>query len=298
MTLSGHPRALSSKLAAYLRFPALVTILFAISMAACNSAPTRLTPSSYPLGSRSSPSTEPARSISEGTDWLQKRYVEIERDLASGIELKKVRVLLVGDSITQFYAGGDDPRQAAMWRSAFGDRTGPNYALNLGVAGDRTENLLLRLLAKERGGFGQLDNPDIQPEIIVLMIGINNTWSSTADKVGLTTDGQVAVIKRLQELRPTSTIVVNSILPTNNAGHDRELVEPINRRLQAEVGKMKGIVWLDANRAFLKSDGSGNPKLFKDGVHPNADGYVAWSAELLPTLDLVRAARQAAQVPK
>ena len=100
--------------------------------------------------------------------------------------------------------------------------------MNLGVAGDRTENVLYRLLPKSEGGLGHLDDPRLQPQIIVLMIGINNTWSSPGDIVGLTLEGQWAVIRRLRSLRPNATIVVNSLLPTNQRAHDRDLVEPIN----------------------------------------------------------------------
>jgi hypothetical protein len=34
-----------------------------------------------------------------------------------------------------------------------------NLALNIGISGDRTEHLLLRILPKAQGGLGQLDAP-------------------------------------------------------------------------------------------------------------------------------------------
>ncbi len=272
----------------------LATALAMTLLVACQTPSGSVAKLSIPVGTRSSDSTKPARHIDEAADWVQKRYRAIDKDITGGVELADVRVLFVGDSITQFYAGEGDPGQASTWRAAYTDRTSPNYALNLGVAGDRTENVLYRLLPKSEGGLGHLDDPRIQPQIIVLMIGINNTWSQPGDIVGLTVDGQLAVIRRLRSLRPNATIVVNSLLPTNQRAHDRDLVAPINQRLAGGAERAgPSVIWLDLYPAFLRADGSGNPALFKDGVHPNAQGYARWSAALLPKLDAVRAARGA-----
>jgi lysophospholipase L1-like esterase len=253
-----------------------------------------MTPATVPAGTRNSDSTRPARHTDEASDWVRERYRAIERDLAGGVDLTAVQVLFVGDSITQFYAGEDDAAQAEAWRLAHGAPDSRNYALNLGVAGDRTENLLYRLLPKAAGGLGHLDDPRIQPQVIVLMIGINNTWSSTQGVVGLTVSGQLSVIHRLRALRPNATVLVNALLPTNHLAHDRELVQPINKLLAAEVGRLGAeVAWLDTYPLFLRSNGAVDPTLFKDGVHPNAAGYARWSAVLLPTLDALRAVRTA-----
>lgn len=258
----------------------------------CKTMSPAMTSTTIPTGTRASDSTQPARHIDESSEWVQKRYRAIERDLSGGVDLAAVKLLFVGDSITQFYAGEDEATQAAAWRAAHGSPGSPNHALNLGVAGDRTENLLYRLLPKAAGGMGHMDDPRIQPQIIVLMIGINNTWSSTQDIVGLTVEGQLAVIRRLRELRPNAALVVNSLLPTNNLAHDRELVEPINKRLAAEVARMgREVSWLDVYPAFLRPSGAGDPTLFNDGVHPNAAGYARWNAALMQKLDALRAAR-------
>jgi lysophospholipase L1-like esterase len=260
----------------------------------CQSTPVAMDPTIVPVGSRGSDSNRPARHLDESADWVQRRYRAIERDLASGADLASMPVLFVGDSITQHYAGDDDPAQASAWRAAHATAGSPHRALNLGVAGDRTENLLHRLLPKAAGGMGHLDDPRIQPQVIVLMIGINNTWSTRNDIVELTVRGQLEVIRRLKALRPNATLVVNALLPTNHRAHDRDLVEPINRRLAMEVGRMgPDVHWLDVYPAFLRADGTGDPGLFKDGVHPNPAGYARWSSVLLPRLDALRAARAA-----
>lgn len=272
----------------------LVAGLMAAPLMGCQTSPPEsvLNPSHIPMGTRGSESTRPARHLDEAADWVQRRYRAIERDLGGAVDLAAVKVLFVGDSITQFYAGEDDPTQAGAWRSAFALPSKPNYALNLGVAGDRTENLLYRLLPKAAGGLGHLDDPRIQPQVIVLMIGINNTWSTRNDIVEQTVDGQLAVIRRLRTLRPQATLVVNALLPTNNRPHDRDQVEPINRRLAAEVARLGSeVAWLDTYPAFLRDDGTGDPTLFKDGVHPNAAGYARWSRLLLPRLDAAQALR-------
>ncbi|ESQ77446.1 hypothetical protein ABAC402_01200 [Asticcacaulis sp. AC402] len=202
--------------------------------------------------------------------------------------MKQVKLVFVGDSITQHLMGEKALGQAGYWNNEFGRPGEKNYALNLGVAGDRTENVLLRLLSEKEGGFGQLDNPEIQPEVIVLLVGINNTWNTNGDVATKVVEGQVAVIRKLQALRPAATIVVNSLMPTNDMYRNKSIVLKANRRLYGEVDKIDNVVWLDTYPAFVNSDGSQKADLFIDGVHPNEEGYKVWMGLLLPKLEQVR----------
>ncbi|WP_031235034.1 GDSL-type esterase/lipase family protein [Asticcacaulis sp. AC402] len=251
--------------------------------------------SEQPLKLRDFPSSTPdgspsiaAKHVAKDSEWVRKRYRDLAADLGGGVELKQVKLVFVGDSITQHLMGEKALGQAGYWNNEFGRPGEKNYALNLGVAGDRTENVLLRLLSEKEGGFGQLDNPEIQPEVIVLLVGINNTWNTNGDVATKVVEGQVAVIRKLQALRPAATIVVNSLMPTNDMYRNKSIVLKANRRLYGEVDKIDNVVWLDTYPAFVNSDGSQKADLFIDGVHPNEEGYKVWMGLLLPKLEQVR----------
>jgi hypothetical protein len=81
----------------------------------------------------------------------------------------KPDVVLIGDSITHFWAGPPEAeRQSGLksWHQLFGQRP----VLNMGFGSDRTQNVLWRL---EHGEFDGL-----KPRYVVLNIGSNNLWAT------------------------------------------------------------------------------------------------------------------------
>lgn len=217
------------------------------------------------------------------------RYRQIEKDLHGAVDLPKVRLVFVGDSITQMWQGWEGLTETPLWDETFGQPGTKNYGLNLGVSGDRTENVLLRLLSAKDGGFGQMDDPTIQPEIILFMCGINNVGHTDEPAIEKIVAGDLAVIRRLRELRPKAHILVQSILPTNNPGDAERYIKPINSRLATETRKLQPHAsWLDLYSSFVGPDGTQDASLFRDGYHPTIKGYKVWRASVLPALDNIR----------
>ncbi|ESQ88493.1 hypothetical protein ABAC460_15795 [Asticcacaulis sp. AC460] len=173
---------------------------------------------------------------------------------------RNIRIVFVGDSITEWW------QETPYWSETFAD-----HSLNLGVAGDRTEDVLWRLRT-------QLNDPYIQPEVIPVMIGTNHLWDESGDIVA----GQLAVIARLRDLRPEAQILVQSVLPTGDAGLNRMVVEPINKRLAEAVAGMADTQFLDLYPHFVDGDRRGPRNLFPDGVHLSQEGYRLWRDLLLP----------------
>lgn len=62
-----------------------------------------------------------------------------------------------------------------------------------------------------------------------------------------------------------------------------------NRLVEEIAGKDPDIRYLGVWEPFLDAAGKPDPKLFKDGVHFNAEGYVIWVAKLKPLLKSVAA---------
>lgn len=79
--------------------------------------------------------------------------------------LRTVKLVFVGDSITDFWLLDDDPwipgrmHGRKIWDESFGGAVPQNRALNIGISDDRTEHLPHRILPKAQGGAGQLDAP-------------------------------------------------------------------------------------------------------------------------------------------
>ncbi|MDF1754460.1 MAG: GDSL-type esterase/lipase family protein [Verrucomicrobiales bacterium] len=195
----------------------------------------------------------------------------------------KFKMVFVGDSITKKWLD----KSGTLWADNFGDETSPNYALNLGVPGDRTDHVLYRLMSRADGGLGNLDNPAIQPEVIVLMIGSNNLFPPhSAEQIA---GGIEAVARRLRTLRPNSRLIICSVIPSNNEKTDQEQVLPANATLPALADSLgESVEFLDLYPAFLDEQGKKNTECYDDGLHLNEAGYAIWLRELMPLLQKMR----------
>lgn len=233
----------------------------------------------------------------ERVEYWQKRLNEISARLAQPDSLAAVKLVFLGDSITDFWTLADNPwfpgkvGGRAVWNETFVGGDPANLALNLGISGDRTEHLLYRIQPKSQGGLGELDRADLNPEVMVLLIGINNSWDAETPAVDSVLAGIQAVVAAAHARKPEALIVLQSLLPTNEPARNTDLVMPVNAALAAFAAAPEQtdyVRFLDLYPAFLTAQGQQNPAFFMDGVHPNADGYRAWRDRLLPFLDTVR----------
>lgn len=242
-----------------------------------------------PLTTTEFNSTRPTPRI----EYWQKRLAEIEARMAAPEGLGAFKLVFLGDSITDFWTMGENPwfpgavGGQSVWAESFSGVTPETRGFNLGISGDRTEHVLHRIRSRSEGGLGQLDRPDLDPEVIVLMIGINNSWDAESPAVDSVTAGIRAVVAAVRARKPEARIVLQSLLPTNEPARNRDLVQPVNRGLESYVmdpslGGMVG--YLDLYPAFVDAEGRQKGDLFMDGVHPNAAGYRAWRDRLLPYL--------------
>ncbi len=215
-------------------------------------------------------------------DYWQKRASDIEQQLSSRANLKSVRMVFIGDSITDFWSLDANPWfpgkfcGRTVWDESFAAS-----ALNLGVSGDRIEHVLYRLLPRDTGGAGWLDRADLQPETIFLMLGINNSFDAEQPAVSSITKGVEAVITRIRERKPGAKIVVQSLLPTDDDVKNRDLVLPVNANLRAFAQQTPGLRFLDLYSAFVDAKGAQRRELFNDSLHPSRTGYRLWRDQLL-----------------
>ena len=238
-------------------------------------------------------STRPAVRV----EYWQKRLGEIEQRLASPESLAPVKLVFLGDSITDFWTMAENPwfpgavGGASVWNESFAGSDLRNRSLNMGISGDRTEHVLHRILPRAEGGLGELDRPDLDPAVIVLLIGINNSWDAETPVVDSVLDGIRAVTAAVHARKPGALIVLQSLLPTNEPGRNAQVVVPVNAALAAfaaEEAQAGHVRFLDLYPAFLDANGGQNRAFFMDAVHPNESGYRAWRDRLVPFLTTIR----------
>ncbi len=181
-----------------------------------------------------------------------------------------IDVLLVGDSITIQW--GDS------WTKHFPDLK----AVNIGIGGDKTQNVLWRL---DHGGVEGL-----QPQAIVLMIGNNNMFFTPETGIEAAAKGIEMCAKNLREKFPDALLVVAKILPAHTPGH--RFYEDI-QRTNAAVDSLKldsdsKLRVLDLWNDFTNADGTIKKDLFSpDNIHLSPAGYAAYAGRLRPVLKTV-----------
>ena len=250
-----------------------------------------------PAAAAAAPAFASARPTARVEYW-ERRQAEIGARLADRAGLSAVRLVFVGDSITDFWLLDDNPwvkgqkfgRQ--VWDESFAGSAPENLALNIGISGDRLEHVLYRIQPRADGGLGQLDAPELAPEFFVVMLGINNTWAAEEPVVDSVFAGVQAVLEALHARKPKARIILQSLLPTMEPAKNAQVVRPVNQRLQALAASaaFAGFTtWLDLYPSFVNAAGEQIGEDFNDGLHPNAAGYRVWRDRLLPALRSARA---------
>lgn len=226
-------------------------------------------------------------------DYWQKRAADITQQLADSKSLAQYKIVFVGDSITDFWHLDANPWfpgkfcGRSVWDESFGPGEPARTALNLGVSGDRIEHVLHRLLPASQGGEGWLDRPELQPDRVFIMLGINNSFDAEQPAVASIVRGVEAVIARVHDRKPGAQIVVQSLLPTDDVAKNRDLVQPINAALR-DFAAQGGVRYLDLYPAFVDATGLQRRDLFNDSLHPSRDGYRVWRDKLVAFLDGAR----------
>jgi lysophospholipase L1-like esterase len=230
-------------------------------------------------------------------EYWQQRLLAITAELERVQDLRSVRLVFLGDSITDFWQLGASPwfpgqnYGRRLWDESFGEQAAANRAINRGISGDRTEHVLYRILPRERGGLGELDGVELDPDFVVLMVGINNTWAGEPPLADSVYAGIRAVVEAVHLRKPRALVILQSLLPTNELAKNRDTVAPVNARLVdlAHAAPYSSYVrYLDVHDAFVDGRGAPIDAYFVDGLHPNERGYKAWRDVLVPFIARLR----------
>jgi lysophospholipase L1-like esterase len=170
-----------------------------------------------------------------------------------------IDLLLHGDSITDWW-------QQEVNKPVFDKYFGNIRTADFAIAGDTTQGVLWGLRNGEGQGF--------QPRVVMLMIGTNNTGTSTAPEIA---EGVGAVVLELRRDFPDAKILLLAIFPRSVPGDPvRDKIAEVNR-IVAKLDDQRHVFYLDIGRRFLDDKGAFLPDSFRpDNLHPLAKGYDIW----------------------
>ena len=188
-----------------------------------------------------------------------------------------MRILFQGDSITDagrdrrnyFDLGWGYPRYAAEHLRALFPEKELEF-IDLGISGNRTDQLFDRLYP---------DAIALNPNIISILIGVNDVWHRYGANHIATTDEQIALNYRtiLTELRAKTNAKIVMIAPyvldNDNLLPMKEALVPVQEIIRTLAEEFAD-VYIPLDELFeeaLKTQPS--PRYYSnDGVHPNENG--------------------------
>lgn len=198
------------------------------------------------------------------------------------------QVVFLGDSLIHNYeldGPADWARLAPVWDEFYGGRA----AVNLGYAGDATENLLWRIRNGELSGM--------RPRAAVVLIGINDIIVH-ARPAELVAAGVLAVTEELWRVLPECRVLLLALLPHRVSSWTAREARRVNAALAAAARTDARIVFLDVGSALL-SAGRLDASLYCDHLlappvpfflHPTAEGQRRIASAMEPALAAMLAA--------
>lgn len=206
-----------------------------------------------------------------GDAWLKLHEAHVRTVQANA---GPVDVLLVGDSITIQWG--------ESWKKHFPDWK----AVNIGIGGDKTQNVLWRL---DHGGVEGLE-----PKSIVLMIGNNNMFFTPETGIEPAAKGIEMCVKNLRAKFPDAKIVVTGILPAHSPDHrfyqDIKATNDVLETLKLNSDPLVQV--LDLTNDFVNDDGTLKKELYtSDNIHLSPAGYAVYAARLKPVLEAMLAGK-------
>lgn len=167
---------------------------------------------------------------------------------------KPVRVVFMGDSITDNWIGAD----AALFTDGLVDR---------GISGQTTAQMLVR--------FRQ-DVIALKPRLVHIMAATNDIAGNTGAATMATVQGNIETMAELARAHGIKVILASvppaAAFPWSPDMRPVPQVRALNAWLQG-YARRNGFVFVDYYAALATKDGAMKPGLASDGVHPTPAGY-------------------------
>jgi lysophospholipase L1-like esterase len=134
---------------------------------------------------------------------------------------------------------------------------------------------------------GELDG--IDPRVVVLLIGTNNSATNTSEEI---VSAIRKIVAEIQEKLPRAHLVLMAVFPRGPRinrdgtpdGWEQRMATI--RRVNQELSTMSGgqISFLDISSRLVEADGRISESIMPDQLHLSAEGYQRWSDALKPIL--------------
>jgi len=199
--------------------------------------------------------------------WWQKRIAD---DLAMVAKVD-ARLVFLGDSITQSWADAGKEIWGEVWE--------PMGAINLGVSGDKTQNVLWRL---DHGILESLGRDGNGVRGAVVMIGTNNSngEDNTAEEIA---QGIVAIVQSLRKALPQAHVLLLAIFPRGEKpGPQRDKCRMASARASELLADDDHVVHLDIGNRFVDSEGRIPKETMPDALHLSPAAYRIWADAIVP----------------
>ena len=224
-------------------------------------------------------------------DFPTKNVNPRHEEKVKAVQVGTFDLALIGDSITHTLGDMNDGKYApnqAVWKRHFE----PRRAINLGMNGQRTEEILWNLQN------GQLEFTQ-SPKVMVLLIGTNNADDRHFARTHSPEEifaGTRAIVELIRRRHPSSKILIVRIFPRGGDGEkgvsppafnsSAQCIETCRRagELTSRLADGQHVFWMDVNQVFLRADGTINTNLMWDLLHPSPAGAEAWVQAIEPTL--------------
>lgn len=203
---------------------------------------------------------------SEGAEWYA-----VARDIEATLEGRKLKLLMLGNSITQGLGGERQRITSRAGQQAMDEAIGKGAWENAGISGDRTQHLLWRL---KNCNYNRCS-----PEVAVITIGINNI--NAGDEAKDVAEGIVACAEEARRQLPDTRIILLGLLPAGKPANAwmRRACDEVHAHLKRT--NIKDVEYINPTSWFTLDNGELNTALYsKDNLHLSAEGYKVWSKKI------------------
>lgn len=216
----------------------------------------------------------PGNEYRSGAGWVKgAEWHTVSADIDSVLEGRNLKLLLLGNSITQGWGGNRKLVTYKPGKAVMDKFFGENNWESAGISGDRTQNLLWRI---QHNNYKKC-----HPENIVIAIGINNLISGkdTADD---TAAGIIAVTDEACRQFPDSRIILLGLFPSGKEQNSniRKQCDRIHELLGNHVFN-ESVEYINPTEWFLDKDGTIKDGLYSgDYIHLTEKGYECVASQL------------------
>lgn len=192
--------------------------------------------------------------------WFHNIWNKRRTNFAARVDQDQGSVVFLGDSITQ------------GWRDDFHGIFKPMKTSNVGISGDTTRGMLIRL------------HDDViarNPAAVVMLMGTNDLEEKAEPD---TIAGNIKlIIDELKKHNSEMPIVVCQVFPSSDTKkRPADKIKELNRLVGQAVKGDAQITVVDTWTLFANEKGDAKSEEFPDLLHPNQEGYRKWKMALLP----------------